>query len=81
MALLTIVAGSQLYGVLGAFFAGPVADTLQAVLVALWSQWKKSHPEQVPHRQRREHEDGGNRASTTSRVHQSEHFHWEKYME
>jgi predicted PurR-regulated permease PerM len=50
LAILAIVAGSQLYGVLGAFFAGPVVGTLQAIVVALWTQWKESHPNQVPKR-------------------------------
>ena len=46
VAILAIVAGSQLYGILGAFFAAPVAGFIQAILLALWSKWKESHPDQ-----------------------------------
>jgi predicted PurR-regulated permease PerM len=48
IAIGALVAGSQLYGILGAFFAAPVAGLLQAVLLALWHQWKQAHPEQFP---------------------------------
>lgn len=62
IAVAAVVAGSQLYGILGAFFAAPVAGTLQAILVALWAQWKENHPDQVPQEgeqgQRQEEEHG-----------------------
>jgi predicted PurR-regulated permease PerM len=48
IAIGALVAGSQLYGIIGAFFAAPVAGVVQAVLVALWHQWKQAHPEQFP---------------------------------
>ena len=48
IAIVSIVAGSQLYGILGAFFAAPIAGVIQAIIIALWSQWKESHSDQIP---------------------------------
>jgi predicted PurR-regulated permease PerM len=46
VALLALLAGSELFGIPGALFASPVAGVLQALLIGLWSQWRESHPEQ-----------------------------------
>lgn len=46
VALLALLAGSELFGITGALFASPVAGVLQALLIGLWSQWRESHPEQ-----------------------------------
>lgn len=48
VAIAALIAGSQLYGILGAFFAGPVAGVLQAIVIAVWEEWKKRHPDQFP---------------------------------
>jgi predicted PurR-regulated permease PerM len=40
IAILALVVGSDLFGVVGALFAGPVAGTLQAIVVAAWSEWR-----------------------------------------
>ncbi len=45
ISILALIAGSELYGIAGALFASPIAGVMQAVLVALWSEWKKTHPE------------------------------------
>ncbi len=43
-----LVAGTNLFGIAGAFFAAPVAGIIQALVKALWEDWRKQHPEQFP---------------------------------
>jgi predicted PurR-regulated permease PerM len=43
-----LIAGNQLFGIIGAVFAGSAAGTIQAVIVACWSFWKQTHPHQFP---------------------------------
>ncbi|GLV59758.1 hypothetical protein KDH_65830 [Dictyobacter sp. S3.2.2.5] len=38
-----LVAGNQLFGVIGALFAGSAAGFIQTILVAYWSYWKRHH--------------------------------------
>ena len=45
VSILALIAGSELYGITGALFASPVAGLAQAILVAIWLEWKHSHPE------------------------------------
>jgi len=47
-----LIAASQLYGILGVFYSGPVAGLIQAIIVALWSHWKQRHPDQFPQEKR-----------------------------
>ena len=49
--IFAVIAGTNLFGLAGAFFAAPVAGFVQAVLQAVWLWWKKSHPEQFPNEQ------------------------------
>jgi predicted PurR-regulated permease PerM len=44
VSLAALVAASELFGIWGALFASPVAGVLQALLVALWVQWRETHP-------------------------------------
>jgi predicted PurR-regulated permease PerM len=46
VSLVALVAGAELFGILGALFASPVAGILQAMLVAFWMEWRATHPEQ-----------------------------------
>jgi predicted PurR-regulated permease PerM len=46
VSIAALVAGSELFGIWGALFASPIAGVLQALLVALWIQWRATHPEQ-----------------------------------
>jgi predicted PurR-regulated permease PerM len=46
VALFALVAGAELFGVLGGFLAIPVAGVLQQIIVAIWHRWKEEHPEQ-----------------------------------
>lgn len=48
VSILALVAGAELFGVWGALFAAPVAGLVQAVLRALWLDWRTAHPEQFP---------------------------------
>jgi predicted PurR-regulated permease PerM len=49
--IFAVIAGTNLFGIAGAFFAAPVAGFIQALLQAIWSWWQKSHPEQFPDEQ------------------------------
>lgn len=46
IAIIALVAGTEIFGIWGAIFAAPVAGVIQAVLVAIWKQWRHSHPEE-----------------------------------
>ena len=48
VAILALIVGADLFGIWGALFASPVAGIIQAVLVALWSEWREFHPEEFP---------------------------------
>jgi predicted PurR-regulated permease PerM len=44
VSLAALIAGGELFGIWGALFASPVAGVLQAFLVAVWSEWRATHP-------------------------------------
>jgi predicted PurR-regulated permease PerM len=46
VAIIALVAGTEIFGLWGAIFAAPLAGLIQAVLVALWTQWHRAHPEE-----------------------------------
>jgi predicted PurR-regulated permease PerM len=46
VSLTALIAGSELFGIWGALFASPVAGILQALLVAIWVEWRANHPDQ-----------------------------------
>ncbi len=46
ISLAALIAGSELFGIWGALFASPFAGVLQALIVALWINWRTTHPEQ-----------------------------------
>ena len=46
ISLVALVAGSELFGIWGALFASPVAGVLQALIVAIWTNWRETHPEE-----------------------------------
>ncbi|HEV2662644.1 MAG TPA: AI-2E family transporter [Ktedonobacteraceae bacterium] len=56
VSLAALVAGAELFGIWGALFASPVAGVLQAVLIALWSEWRSRSPEQFPGQKQVAHE-------------------------
>ena len=46
ISLAALVAGSELFGIWGALFASPFAGVLQALIVAIWLNWRATHPEE-----------------------------------
>ena len=44
VSLVALIAGGELFGIWGALFASPIAGVLQAFLVAIWSEWRETHP-------------------------------------
>lgn len=48
VALFALIAGAELFGLLGGFLSVPVAGVLQQIIVAVWRRWKDEHPEQFP---------------------------------
>lgn len=47
-ALVALIAGAELFGIIGAIFAPIIAGLLQAFFQASWSAWRASHPEEFP---------------------------------
>lgn len=52
VALIALVAGLELFGIGGALLAAPIAGVLQALIVALWSEWRAAHPEEFQRKAR-----------------------------
>ena len=46
IAISALIAGVELFGILGALFVAPVVGVLQAVIISLWKEWRASRPEQ-----------------------------------
>jgi predicted PurR-regulated permease PerM len=46
VSLAALIAGAELFGVTGALFASPVAGVLQALLIAIWVEWRATHPKE-----------------------------------
>src|SRR5947209_3478510 len=44
VSLAALIAGAELFGIAGALLASPVAGVLQALLIALWMEWRAAHP-------------------------------------
>jgi len=48
VSIFALITGTELFGIWGALFAAPVAGLLQVVLFAIWSEWRKTYPDQFP---------------------------------
>ena len=48
IAISALIAGAELFGILGALFVAPVVGILQAVIVSFWTEWRATHPELFP---------------------------------
>ena len=46
ISLAALIAGAELFGIIGALFASLVAGILQAIIVSFWKEWRAAHPEQ-----------------------------------
>jgi predicted PurR-regulated permease PerM len=44
VSLAALIAGAELFGIAGALLAAPVAGVLQALLIAIWIEWRATHP-------------------------------------
>jgi predicted PurR-regulated permease PerM len=44
VSLVALIAGGELYGILGALFAAPVAGLAQAIIHDIYVEWRKAHP-------------------------------------
>ncbi len=48
IAISAVIAGVELFGILGALFVAPVVGVLQAVIISFWREWHITHPELFP---------------------------------
>jgi predicted PurR-regulated permease PerM len=48
VSITALLIGSQLFGIMGAVLAAPLAGILQAIITASWSAWRAHHPDQFP---------------------------------
>jgi predicted PurR-regulated permease PerM len=48
ISIIALITGAELFGLWGALFANPIAGVVQATLIEIWIQWRKSHPDQFP---------------------------------
>ena len=48
ISLVALIAGAELFGVWGAVLAAPLAGLIQALLVAIWQNWRETHPDEFP---------------------------------
>ncbi|GCE31779.1 AI-2E family transporter [Dictyobacter alpinus] len=46
LTIFAVFAGSERFGIAGAFFAAPVVGLIQALLQAYWKYWRTRHPEE-----------------------------------
>ncbi|GCF11497.1 AI-2E family transporter [Dictyobacter arantiisoli] len=45
VSIAALIAGSELFGIWGALLASPVVGLIQAFIIAIWLDWRKTHPE------------------------------------
>ena len=48
VSIAALVAGAELFGILGALFVAPTVGLLQAIIVWLWREWRAAHLDQFP---------------------------------
>jgi predicted PurR-regulated permease PerM len=48
ISIAALVAGAELFGILGALFVVPFVGLMQAIIAWLWREWRASHPDQFP---------------------------------
>ncbi len=48
VSIFALIVGTELFGIWGALFAAPLAGLVQAILVAIWTEWRKTSPDQFP---------------------------------
>lgn len=48
ISIAALIAGAELFGILGALLVAPFAGLVQAIVIWLWRDWRASHPTQFP---------------------------------
>lgn len=48
ISIAALVAGTELFGILGALFVVPFVGMIQVVIAGLWREWRAQHPDQFP---------------------------------
>jgi predicted PurR-regulated permease PerM len=48
VSIAALVAGAELFGILGALFVAPAVGLMQAIIVWLWREWRAAHLDQFP---------------------------------
>ncbi|MGH2495715.1 MAG: AI-2E family transporter [Ktedonobacteraceae bacterium] len=46
VSMAALIAGAELFGIPGALLASPVAGVIQAFLIAIWAEWRQTHPKE-----------------------------------
>jgi predicted PurR-regulated permease PerM len=62
-ALLALVAGAELFGIVGAIFAPITAGLLESFFRASWATWRANHPEEFQIESNKLREEQNNRAT------------------
>lgn len=61
ISILAVVAGNELFGIIGMLVASPVAGIVQTISYAIWKDWKLTHPEEFSTKKRMTKESGKKR--------------------
>jgi predicted PurR-regulated permease PerM len=48
VSIIALIAGADLFGIVGALFAAPVAGLVQVIATDIYSEWAKTHADQFP---------------------------------
>lgn len=48
VSITALIAGTELFGILGALFVAPVVGLMQAIITSVWREWRAAHPDQFP---------------------------------
>ena len=72
VSIAALIAGAELFGIVGALFASPLAGVLQALLIALWIHWRETRPEEFEEAKAGIADKIAESVSDTSPVHSSE---------
>lgn len=53
VSIVALIGGSELYGIVGALFAAPIAGLIQAIVLAIWDEWRVTHQAEFTKQKRR----------------------------
>ena len=75
VSIAALIAGAELFGIVGALFASPLAGVLQALLIALWLHWRETRPEEFEEAKAGIADKIADSLSDTPKTHSSEAEH------